>query len=297
MTSRSVSVALLLVGLAAGTVADRPRVAEPVQLGPYRVLEADFHVHSFFGDGILSPFNVVLEARRRGLHAFALTNHNQVFAAHLARWFSRRIDGPTVLVGEEITRPEIHLIAAGIERTVDWRQSAKELISDVHSQGGVVIAAHPVKVFWPAFTDEVVAKLDGAERMHPLVYTIDNERDDLPVFFERARKIKPRLAAIGSSDFHFFNLFGTCRTYLFVTEPGEAGVLDAIRAGRTVVFDVDDEPVGDPEMIALLRSSSFDRKTPTNEPLSAFELFARACGWLGLLGLVVLGRSRESRRL
>src|SRR6266545_2469852 len=36
---------------------------------------------SFFGDGGLAPWDLALEARRRGLHAFAITNHDQVLAA------------------------------------------------------------------------------------------------------------------------------------------------------------------------------------------------------------------------
>lgn len=298
MSLRTVYVALFLAGLAGGTIYDCPQTAEPLQAGPYRVLEADFPVHTFLGDGALSPWNVVLEARRRGLDALAITNHNQVFAARLARRFARAAGGPIVLVGQEITAPGWHLIGAGLERAVDWRQPAAAAIAEVQRQGGVAIAAHPVKVFWPAFTDEVVAALDGAERMHPLVYAVPDERDDLPLFWDRARRVNPRLAAIGSSDYHAFDQLGVCRTYVFVTEAGEAGVLDAVRRGRTVVFDPDGVPVGDPELIELLG----DRIEPGRrhlvvEPPSPADFAARTCAWLGLAGLVFGRRDRSSSRV
>ena len=43
---------------------------------------------------------------------------------------------------------------------------------------------------------------------------------------------------------------GLCRTYVFVQEPTEKDLLDALREGRTVVYDRD-HVYGDPAMIRL----------------------------------------------
>ena len=66
MTSaRMVSAGLLLAALAAGTLADRPRLQAPLRIAGYRVLAADFHVHSYpLSGGTLAPWDLVLEARR-----------------------------------------------------------------------------------------------------------------------------------------------------------------------------------------------------------------------------------------
>lgn len=287
---RGASWALLVFGVAAGTATDAPHARPPLLRGGYRVLEADFHVHSFFGDGGLAPWDLVLEARRRGLHAFAITNHNQVFAARLGRWFAGRIGGPIVLVGEEITHPRHHLVAVGITRAVDWRQPAAEAIDAVHRQGGIAIAAHPVETFWPAFDETALRRLDGAEVAHPAGYR-PRWLDELRAFLRRAQRMGIRLAPIGSSDYHvLIGGLGICRTYVFAREESEAGVLEAVRAGRTVAYDVGGQVHGDPDLVALMGAAP---PTLTDaDPARASGAFIAAglgsvCGWLGLLGLVL----------
>ena len=83
------------VGLIAGTALDPMPPRTITTRGGYRVLEADFHAHTRFSDGFLSPFDLVVHARRQGLHAIAVTEHNLVFPALLARWFSRATGGPS----------------------------------------------------------------------------------------------------------------------------------------------------------------------------------------------------------
>src|SRR5262249_29573331 len=90
-------------GAAIGTWSDRVEPRVPLFIGGYRVVAADFHVHNGVpGAAALAPWDLVFEARRRGLDAFALTPHNEVFSAKVGRWVSRLAGGPTVLVGEEI---------------------------------------------------------------------------------------------------------------------------------------------------------------------------------------------------
>lgn len=282
---RRLGIVLFVAGLGIGSWLDRPVDDPPAEIGGYRVIQADFHVHSFLGDGVLSPFNLVLEARRRGLHAFALTNHNQLIAARLARWFTRTIDGPVVLVGQEITSPDYHFAVAGLRRPVSWRLPPSDAIREVHEQGGIVIAAHPMKGFWPALDEEVISRLDGADVMHPLVYFEKTGRQELSEFFRRARQANPDLAAIGSSDFHALQSFGIFRTAVFVESVDEAGVLDAIRAGRTVVFDERGRAYGDAELMRLLEGG------PPGAPGHDGSIsIAGALAWLGLAGWLALGR-------
>src|SRR5438874_13155669 len=118
---RLVSGMLVILGVVAGTFSDPHRASPPAERGGYKIVEADLHAHSHLGDGILSPFSLVLQARRQGLHALAITDHNQILAAKWARWFSKLIGGPTVLVGEEITAPGFHMIAVVLNERVIWR--------------------------------------------------------------------------------------------------------------------------------------------------------------------------------
>ncbi|HVY46187.1 MAG TPA: hypothetical protein VHB21_09925, partial [Minicystis sp.] len=161
--------AVFLGATAVGTAIDGAPPRPAVFRAGYRVLEADFHAHTRFSDGFLSPLDVVLQARRRGLDALAVTEHNLAFPGEMARWFSRAIGGPTILVGEEITTNRYHLIAVGLRERVHAGDPLRETIAAVHAQGGVAIAAHPVTPFHARF-ETALDVLDGAEVMHPLAY-------------------------------------------------------------------------------------------------------------------------------
>jgi hypothetical protein len=274
---------LLLTGLVAGTLAES--LPEPIsrRAGDYWILAADFHVHAFPGDGALPPWALRHEAARAGLDVFTLSNHNRVSTARIARWMSRQADGPIVIVGQEVTARGFHVIAAGIEERVSWRTSAADVIRAVHAQGGVAIAAHPVRRFWPAWDDEALAILDGYERAHPV---IDEEktRAELGAFDTRVRTVRPRIAPIGSSDFHWTGALGWCRTYVLARERTAAGVVDAVRAGRTVAADRQGRLYGDPALVSAVEAGG------GFIPPSAERLRWLSIGfvWLGLLGMLVV---------
>ena len=245
--SRLSALALVLAATAAGTLGDRPRTDLPIVLGGYRVLAADFHVHSaVFSTGALAPWDLVLEARRQGLDAFAITPHNQVWTARLGRWASAALGGPRVLVGEEIRAPAYHLIGVGLDHRVSWDQPARDAIDDVHRQGGVAIAAHPTRAYWAGYDEAAVVRLDGAEILHPVAYLRPSAREEMERFSSRRR-----MTAVGSSDYHGLGRLGLCRTYVFARDDSEEAILDALRAGRTVVRARDGRTYGDPLLVRL----------------------------------------------
>ena len=284
---------LVIIGFIGGAFIDHAPDTPVVTRGGYEVVEADFHVHSFLGDGMLSPFGLVSRARHQGLHAFAITDHNWIFAAKAGRWYSRFVGGPTVLVGEEVTAPGFHLIAVGIDKHVTWRQSAAEIIQDIHRQGGVAIAAHPTKRYWTIF-DDVVRQLDGAEVVHTNAYAANQKAEEIRSFYRRAQENGGHLTAFGSSDYHWFNSLGICRTYVFVRNNDEPGILEALRAGRTVVFDRDGNGYGDSEWIRLLQAEPITRDVSDYNYRGAgtVDVVTRTLGWLGLLGLVLFRRNK-----
>jgi predicted metal-dependent phosphoesterase TrpH len=241
--------ALLGTAFVIGAVIDRPVSRPPLTIGGYRVLAADFHTHSAtWSDGALTPFGIVLEARRQGLDAIAITGHNEVIDGKVGRWSSRLIGGPTVLVGEEIlAEPRYHLIAAGISERVSFQQSAASAIDEIHRQGGIAIAAHPQTEFWPAYDAAAMQRLDGAEICHPMIYSLPGVQRELIAFAARGH-----VAAIGSSDFHGIGPMGMCRTFVFARDASEQAIIDAVRAHRTVVYGLPERPFGDPELVKLV---------------------------------------------
>ena len=281
-SARLVSVSLLVASLAAGTLADRPQSQPPLWIAGYRVLAADFHVHSYpLSASTLAPWDLVLEARRQSLDAISITGHNQVEAGLWGRWFARLVGGPTVIAGEEIHAPRYHLIAAGIHSTISWRNTAAQSIAEIHAQGGVAIAAHPVRGLWPAFDPQAMALLDASEIMQPIVYSFKYGARELREFYQRAP-----LAAIGSSDYHGMGPLGFCRTYVFARDNSEQSILEAIRRRRTVVYDRDGRAWGDPKLIQLAAGRLRSREP---QPSGVLDLFSRAAGLLGLAGFLISG--------
>jgi hypothetical protein len=285
MTLRALPIAALVIGIAAGTAADRPRPSPSLSLGGYRVIAADLHTHSsMWSDGALTPWGLVLEAERQGLDAIAVTGHNEIFDAKVARWFSGVVGGPTILTGQEILAPGHHVIAVGIEHVVNHRMSVPDQIDDVHRQGGVAIAAHPVRDFWPGYNQTARKKLDGAEVCHPLIYAYEDGQRELESFLTRAP-----LAAIGSSDMHGNGRMGLCRTYIFASDVSARAIVDAIRAHRTVVYGMDGRAYGDSDLVAL--AATVDRlrvEATTDPPHGVLDWISLVGGLVGLAGLIVM---------
>jgi len=293
-----VACALLLLGAAGGVAYDDAPPRPVVHRAGYRVVEADFHAHTSWSDGSLSPFGVVRQAARRGLDVVAITEHNTVIPSKMARLYAKATDGPLVVTGEEITSARFHVIAVGIERTVTPGARVEDALADVHAQGGVAIAAHPVRAYWPAL---VPARefFDGAEIMHPVAY---GQRDgagwrweDMVAFRQEASR---PLAAIGSSDYHWGSVLGLCRTLLFVREPlTEAAVVEAIRERRAVTLDLSGHYIGEPELVRALEAEPLTPRTSdwSYAGASTGDRVLRAFGWLGVAAVVVLAGARRRR--
>lgn len=292
------AIAFFLVGLAGGAAFDAAPERADVQRGPWLVLAFDLHTHTRFSDGLMSPLDVVMHARRRGLDGIALTEHNMLFPAKIARAWSRRIYGPMVIPGEEVTTGRWHLLALGIEKPVSSRHGLARAIEDIHAQRGVAIAAHPVAQFQPVLRPEL-ARLDGAEVMHPIAWWTGGSSwswESMRAFFAEARRDNPRFTAIGTSDYHGFSPLGLVRTLVFVERRDEASVMDALRAGRTVVYDRTGRAYGDPAMIALLDREPY----PVREEIagyaarSLFDALSRVLGLIGALGILLLRPPRPA---
>jgi len=282
--ARTLSAALVVAGLLAGTWSESiPHPAARRSPAGEWILAADFHVHAFPGDGGLPPWALRHEAARAGLDVFTISNHNRVSTARLARWMSRQSPGPIVIVGQEVTARGFHVIAAGIEERVDWRTSPADVIRAVHAQGGVAIAAHPIRRFWPAWKDEALGILDGYERAHPF---IDREktRDELASFDGRIRAMRPTIAAIGSSDFHWTGSIGWCRTYVLARDRTAGGVIEAVRAGRTVAADRQGRLYGDPALVSAVEAAGGFIAPPAER----YRWLSIGLVWFGLLGMVAL---------
>lgn len=254
----------------------RAAVEPPPNAAGLRVVEGDLHLHTRFSDGIASPLDLVLLAERRGLDVIAVTEHNTTFPGKLARGFAQLRGSPLlVIVGEEVTSRDAHLLAIGIEETVDPRLPLDAIARDVHMQGGLLAAAHPAERYWPTLLP-ACSSLDAVELMHPVAHRSPSSFgwwDQMRAFDEAC----PGKAVLGNSDFHFGSDLGEPRTYLFVPDDqplSQAIVLDAIRDRRTAVRFPDGSLRGPAELLPLVRPP--DAEPPRPPHRAALSLLALA---------------------
>lgn len=281
---RWATVGLVVAGLAAGSLSARAPLREPVRAGDFWILTADFHVHGFLGDGALAPWLLREEAARAGLDAFVLTNHNRVSTGKFARRIFAGTPGPIVIPGQEITARGFHIAAAGLDERVDWTHGAAAAIRAVHAEGGVAIAAHPERSYWRGWDDEAVRLVDGYERAHPSMKKPEAGAD-FATFAARAEALHPGIAMIGSSDYHTQQSPGICRTLVLARERSAAGVMAAVREGRTVAMDMDGRLYGHGDALRLVRDAKLPR--PTRPPFTPASRAPAAAALLGLLILVL----------
>jgi predicted metal-dependent phosphoesterase TrpH len=105
---------------------------------------ADLHIHTHHSDGQDGPAEVVAWASRIGLDVIAITDHDQIDGALIAASIARREPGsPQVIVGEEVSSLDGHILALFIDRLVAPDMSAAETVTAIHEQGGLAVAAHP----------------------------------------------------------------------------------------------------------------------------------------------------------
>ena len=279
--ARLVAVAVLAGALVTATVIDQ----RALTAGAARnagILEVDLHVHAFPGDGSLPRWELQREAARRGLDAIVITNHNQTIAGRFGPVL--RSSDVLVIPGQEVTTPAFHLIAAGVRETIDWRLPLPEMVAAIHRQGGVAIAAHPISDSWLPRTRESLRALDGVEAAHSTMDVV-GARAEFASFYADASAVKPGIAPIGSSDMHATPGLGYCRTYVFVEERSERGVLTAIREGRTVASDTRGNLTGDPELVRQVQRRIGARPTA---PASVMPRVSATVVLLALGALILL---------
>lgn len=106
--------------------------------------KADLHIHTSYSRDAFPEVEAVLAyaASQTDLRVIAITDHDAIEGALAARRLASAYN-IEVVVGEEVSTAEGHLLALFIEEWLPPGQPAAETIAAVHAQGGVCLAAHP----------------------------------------------------------------------------------------------------------------------------------------------------------
>jgi predicted metal-dependent phosphoesterase TrpH len=101
-------------------------------------------VHSNYSkDSLTTPKELVYYAKKRGLTAVAVTDHNQIEG-------SCKIAKETnflVIPGMEVSSADGHIVALNLQELIPRGLSARETVDRIHKAGGIAIAVHPYAWF------------------------------------------------------------------------------------------------------------------------------------------------------
>lgn len=179
---------------------------------------ADVHMHTNYSDGTGSVEEVVTFAQQHtSLDVIAITDHDTIEGALRARDLAAKHNYRfEVIVGEEISTREGHLLALFLREPIAPDQSIERSIELVHAQGGLAVVAHPFnRVFRHSVQRSVMNRLlrqpelhpDGIETLNGSFAGIGSSR----IAMTLARTVYP-WAETGGSDAHTPTAVGCART-------------------------------------------------------------------------------------
>jgi len=204
-------------------------------------MEADLHIHTnrYSGCSNIDPVEALKRARQVGLGVIALTEHGIRWPdAEIEALVDRSgVEDVLVIPGQEVAcysnsgEFEGEFLVFGYPESLGSSKSVQKVIDMVHTEGGVVIAAHPFKKlsyadgFYGAGHSISELSIDGLEIEHP-------SYDEESRILAREVMISMNIAGIGCSDAHDLNVIGSCRTIFSARVDDENALCKEIRAGR-----------------------------------------------------------------
>lgn len=204
-------------------------------------MRIDLHIHTRprSSCSLIDPKELLVEAKRAGLDAICLTEHQH-------RWDPRDVEalsregGIPVFQGNEITTNQGDILVFGYPEDVKGVVALDDLRLEVRKAGGLMIAAHPFRGFLlfgiaqlrldveQASRRPVFQNVDGLEVLNCKV--TDSEND-------MARRVADRLGllAMAGSDAHRLDEVGQCLTLLQRSVRSERELVEELRAGRFAI--------------------------------------------------------------
>ncbi|MFJ6507415.1 CehA/McbA family metallohydrolase [Streptomyces sp. NPDC091879] len=209
----------------------------------------DCHLHSWYSDGRRTPAEIAALARAAGLDFINSSDHN-THSSH-PHWADQAGDDLLILLGEEITTRNGHVLALGTDpgTFVDWRYRARDnrfgkFARRVREAGGLVVPAHPHATCIGCGWKFGFGEADAVEVWNG-PYTPDDEIaladwDNMLVAAVRSGGHGERgwLPAMGNSDAHRDpDHVGTPQTVVLADDLTREAVQAGLRAGRSYVAE------------------------------------------------------------
>lgn len=208
----------------------------------------DCHLHSWHSDGRRTPAEIAALARAAGLDFINSSDHN-THSAH-AHWADAAGDDLLVMLGEEVTTRNGHVVALGTDpgTFVDWRYRARDnrfgrFARQIRRAGGLVVPAHPHATCVGCNWKFGFGEADAVEVWNG-PYTSDDEValadwDSMLVASVReGRDGRSWIPAMGNSDAHRDpDPVGSPQTVVLADDLTREAIQAGIRAGRSYIAE------------------------------------------------------------
>lgn len=130
-------------------------------------MKIDLHCHTEASFDCVTPLSRTLaRLRSRGMAVQAITDHNTIWGAQQLRALAEvqgDPQGPTIIVGEEISTTEGEIIGLFLDTCIPKGLSPEETVERIKAQGGLVLVPHgfdPLKRH--RLRPEALARIAGA---------------------------------------------------------------------------------------------------------------------------------------
>jgi hypothetical protein len=206
----------------------------------------DCHLHSWYSDGRRTPAEIAALARAAGLDFINTSEHN-THSSH-AHWADQAGDDLLVMLGEEVTTRNGHVVALGVGpgTFIDWRYRARDnrwarFARQIRRAGGLVVPAHPHATCVGCGWKFGFAEADAVEVWNG-PYTPDDEvtlAEWDNTLVAAVREGRGRwLPAMGNSDAHRApDAVGTPQTVVLADDLTREAIQEGLRAGRSYVAE------------------------------------------------------------
>jgi predicted metal-dependent phosphoesterase TrpH len=186
-------------------------------------VKVDLHVHTMYSkDSIITPKELVYYAKKAGLNAVAVTDHNQVEGA-------RKIAEETsflIIPGTEVSSLHGHIVGLNVSEHIPRDLSADETVDRIHAAGGVAIACHPYALFKGSIGKHVTAKFDAVETINASSFPFGSTSKKSSELADRLK-----LPKVAGTDAHYGPVIGRAFTVIDA-EPNVEALLKAIVKGH-----------------------------------------------------------------
>ncbi|MFI2203866.1 CehA/McbA family metallohydrolase [Streptomyces sp. NPDC020192] len=238
----------LTITLTYGAAGETPRPVYPPSRARGRGRDwyrGDCHLHSWYSDGRRTPAEIAALARAAGLDFINSSDHN-THSAH-PHWADQAGDDLLIMLGEEITTRNGHVVALGTEpgTFVDWRYRARDnrwarFAREIRRAGGLVVPAHPHATCVGCGWKFGFGEADAVEVWNG-PYTPDDEvtlADWDNQLVASVRQGRAWLPAMGNSDAHRDpDTVGSPQTVVLADDLTREAIQEGIRAGRSYVAE------------------------------------------------------------